>query len=266
MNIRTMQERDLNRVIEIIGQHDDDDAEDAQSDFETDGVENHWVAELDDKVIGLCGYRRVPQTQGSGWVSWTYVDPGYQGRGYGKALFKTVLDHARETGAEKLFIKVSNYIDENGVNIYERASRMYQSFGFECELISKDFYDQGEDQLIYSKYLVAQTDTDEVVENEKPVIRFHEIYEIAGTEGAYTFAWHVAKKSLFNKRSFTVMDLNTGLDAVRQHGGRIVFLTFLSNLPLIHEPLSQAGFKLVGKLKDYFEPGVDELHFVHRLD
>jgi GNAT superfamily N-acetyltransferase len=261
-----MEEADLEQVIELIGRHDDDDALDAQNDFESDGFQGHWVAELDETIVGISGYRKVPQTQGSGWVSWTYVDHAHQGKGYGRALFKFVIDQARESGAEKLFIKVSNYVDENGINIYEKANRLYESFGFECELTSKDFYDEGEDQLIYSKYLVPKPNVEDEKENEKPVIRFYEIYEIAGTEGAYSFAWQVAKKSLFNKRSFSVMDLNTGLEAVKKQGGRIVFLTFLSNLPLIHDPLSKAGFKFVGKLEDYFEPGVHELHFVHRLD
>ncbi|MCU7853746.1 MAG: GNAT family N-acetyltransferase [Candidatus Thiodiazotropha sp. (ex Monitilora ramsayi)] len=266
MNIRVMEERDLQRVVELIGETDDDDAEDAQNEFEFDGVEHHWVAELEGMVIGVSGYRQVPQTQGTGWVSWTYIDPVHQGKGHGRALFEFVIDQARKFGAEKLFIKVSNYVDENGINIYEKACRMYESFGFECELVSKDFYGEGEDQLIYSMCLVTEQNTEDEKENEKPVIRFFEIFEIAGTEGAYSFGWQVEKKSLLNKRSFSVMDLNTGLEAVRQQGGRIVFLTFLSNLPLIHEPLSKAGFKFVGKLKDYFEPGVHELHFVHRLD
>ena len=142
---------------------------------------------------------------------------------------------------------------------------MYESFGFECEVVSKDLYDQGEDQFIYSKNLTPIAEEEAEKLNEKPVIRFVDIFEITGTNGAYSFTWEVTKKSLFEKRSFTADDLRIGLEAVKERGGRIVFLTFLSNLPLIHSPLVNAGFKLVGELKDYYEPGVHELHFVHRL-
>jgi len=37
-------------------------------------------------------------------------------------------------------------------------------------------------------------------------------------------------------------------------------------LPLIHKPLQEAGFKYVGSLKNYFELGIDEMHFVHRME
>ena len=266
MDIRPMTEADIDDVVDVIESHDEDDAEDARDDFEHNGIINQWVAEIDGIVIGTCGYRQVPESYGSGWVSWTYVHQDHCGKGLGKQLFRYVLDHAIDAGAQKLFIKVSNYVDEEGRNIYLAATKMYESFGFECEIVSKDFYDDGEDQIIYSKNLAPLPEEATEKETEKPVIRFVSIYEIAETNGAYTFRWEVTKKSLFKQRSFTVDDIQVGLRAVKESGGRIVFLTFLSNLPLIHSPLVSAGFKLVGELKDYYEPGVHELHFVHHLD
>ena len=266
MNIRPMMETDIDSVVDVIDNHDEDDGEDARHDFENNGVETQWVAEINGIIIGVSGYRQVPESYGSGWVSWTYVHGDHQGKGIGKELFQYMLDHATEAGAHKLFIKVSNYIDEEGVSIYDAATKMYESFGFDCELVSKDFYDQSEDQLIYSKYLIPVDDPDIEKENEKPVIRFVDIYEIAGTEGAYSFSWEVQDKTLLNRRSFSTNDLLVGLKAVKNQGGRIVFFTFLSNLPLIHSPLVDTGFKFVGELKDYYEPGVHEMHFVHRLD
>jgi len=261
-----MTEADIDDVVGAIDSHDDDDAEDARQDFKQNGIETHWVAETDGVPVGISGYRQVPETYGSGWISWTYVHENHCGKGIGKKLFQKVVDHAVEAGAQKLFIKVSNYIDEDGHSVYLAATKMYESFGFKCEIVSKDFYDDGEDQFIYSKNLVPTPKEDEIKENEKPVIRFVDIYEITGTEGAYSFIWEVQSKSLFQRRSFSISDLQIGLKAVKESGGRIVFLTFLSNLPLIHSPLASTGFKLVGELKDYYEPGVHELHFVHRLD
>jgi ribosomal protein S18 acetylase RimI-like enzyme len=260
-----MTEADIDRVVDVIDSHDDDDAEDARHDFENNGIETQWVAEIKGAVAGICGYRQVPETFGTGWLSWTYVHKNHCGNGIGRQLFRYVIDHAIKAGAQKLFIKVSNYIDEDGHSVYLAATNLYASFGFECEIISKDLYDVGEDQLIYSKNLVPTPNEEEKKETEKPVIRFVDIYEVAGTNGAYSFTWSVTRKSLFQRRSFSVNDLQIGLRAVKERGGRIVFLTFLSNLPLIHLPLVRAGFKLVGELKNYYEPGVHELHFVHRL-
>jgi len=266
MNIRPMNQSDIGVVVGVIDSHDEDDADDARSDFEESGTETHWVAEIDGGIIGICGYRQVPETHGSGWISWTYVHKDNCGTGVGKKLFQHTMEHAIDAGAQKLFIKVSNYVDEGGKKIYQTATKMYESFGFECEVTSKDFYDDGEDQLIYAKNLFPNPESEVDKENEKPVVRFVDIYEIAETNGAYSFRWEVFKKSFFQKRSFTVDDLHVGLRAVKERGGRIVFLTFLSNLPLIHSPLASAGFKLVGKLTNYYEPGVHELHFVHRLE
>ena len=266
MKVRPMTSSDIDAVVAAINSHDEDDAEDARDDFETHGTDNHWVAEVDGSVVGVSGYRQVPESYGSGWVTWTYVLEDYCGKGVGKNLFKHVIDEAVAAGAQKLFIKVSNYRDEDGNNIYAAATSMYEAFGFECEIISKNFYDIGEDQFIYSKNLVALNDESIEKKNEKPAIRFVDTFEISETNGAYSFEWEVVNKSFFQKRSFSVEDLNIGLRAVKEQGGRIVFLTFLSNLPLIHSPLESVGFKFIGKLTDYYEPGVHELHFVHDLE
>ena len=266
MKIRPMAERDVEGVVDVVDSHDEDDAEDARSDFEQNGTKTHWVIEANGSVIGVSGYRPVPETQGSGWISWTYVHEDHCSQGIGRKLFHHTIEHAREAGAEKLFIKVSNYVDEDGHNIYMAATKMYESFGFECEVISKDFYDIGEDQFIYSKYLIPLPGEEIKKQNEKPVIRFVDIFEISETNGAYSFTWEVTRKSFLEKRSFSTDDLRIGLQDVKERGGRIVFLTFLSSLPLIHSPLVEAGFKFVGELKDYYEPGIHELHFVHRLD
>lgn len=144
---------------------------------------------------------------------------------------------------------------------------MYQSLGFKEELISLDFYDEDENQRILGLNLTEETPDEELeIQDEKPVIRFNGLYEIAETDGAYTFSWIVEDKvKLFGKRSFTVEDLNIGIESVKYQGGRKIFLTFPSNLVLIHRPLQAAGFKFVGELRDYYEPGVHELHFTHDL-
>ena len=54
----------LKSVIEIIEEHDEDDAEDAKRDFERNGLENHWIISVAGKVSGISGYRQIPSHKG----------------------------------------------------------------------------------------------------------------------------------------------------------------------------------------------------------
>jgi Acetyltransferase (GNAT) family. len=265
---RPMYMSDLPRVVKIIDGHDDDDAEAAEEDYQKNGLDDQFVLEVEGKVVGVTGFRKVPATDNTAWLSWTYVDRAKCGQGYGKSMMNQLLSKLREADTRKIFVKVSTYEDPEDGKIYARAQKMYESVGFELEVTNKDFYDEAEDQLIYGLQLRQGGDAEELeIIEEKPVIRFDGMFEIVESDGAYTFSWIVQeKKPLFGKRSFSDEDLLIGLHAVKNDGGRKVFLTFPSNLPLIHKPLQAVGFKYVGDLKDYYERGVHEMHFSHNLD
>lgn len=268
--LRSMYMSDLPTVLAIIDEHDDDDAESAEADYQQSGFDNQFVLELDGTVIGVTGYRPVDGTDSTHWLSWTYLQKSLTGQGHGTRMFTELLGKVREAGGRKIFVKISDYEDPEGNRIYEHALKLYQSVGFEIEVRSVSFYDEGEDQLILGYELDPSPsnagDDDLKVREEKPVMRFNGLFEIADTDGAYSFSWEVkASAGLFGKRSFSTEDLVLGLQSVKESGGRRVFLTFPSNLPLIHKPLQGAGFKYVGQLTDYYERGVHEFHFSHDL-
>lgn len=264
--MRPMYMSDLPRVIEIIDHYDDDDAEAAENDFQNNGLDDHFVLELNDQVIGVTGYRTVAATDRTSWLSWTYLHHAHRGRGLGKYMTQELINKIKELNGRKLFVKVSDYDDPKEGKIYAAALAMYQSLGFAEEVRTIDFYDEGEDQMILGLSLEPAPEEGVPVAEEKPIIRFNGMHEIAETEGSYTFQWEVRnKKKLFGNRNFTVEDLKIGLNAVKNDGGRKIFLTFPSNLPLIHKPLQAAGFKYVGQVSDYYESGVHEFHFSHDL-
>jgi ribosomal protein S18 acetylase RimI-like enzyme len=263
--VRAMYMSDLASVIEIITDFDEDDGEAAEAELEDVGIEGQFVLVDDEQVLGITGFREVENCDATYYLSWTYLDEDYWGQGLGKKLFGDVLDRLRELGGRKIFAKVSDYEDEDGKNVYAAAMAMYKSFGFVEEVVGVDFYDEGENQTIVGLELQPQAE-DITVAEEKPVIRFKGLFEIAETEGAYTFEWTVEKSAgFFGKRSFSAEDLQLGIDTIRDQGGRKIFLTFPSNLVLIHRPLQSVGFKYVGQLKDYYEEGLHELHFSHDL-
>lgn len=266
--LRPMYLNDLSAVVKIIHQHDEDDAEAAEADYQEDGLEHQFVLEKDEQVIGVTGYREVPATDATYWLSWTYLDEAFQRQGLGREMLTELLGKLREKAGRKIFVKVSDYEDPEEGKIYERALEVYQALGFKEELISQDFYDDGENQYILGLMIqsVISDEAEPIVQDEKPIIRFNGLYEIADSDGTYAFSWEVKdSKALFGKRNFTVEDLQLGLQGVKKEGGRKVLLTFPSNLPLIHKPLQAAGFKYVGRLEDYYEHGVHEFHFSHDL-
>lgn len=260
--IRPLKSSDLEAIYRIVNKHDEDDGEEVRADLSAGNVKNLYVAVIDGETIGVSGYRPVHGTLAAAFLSWTYLDPSHIGNGFGKALVLHVLKEARTAGAEKMYIKVSTY-----PGTYESALSLYLHLGFREELRNVDFYDEDEDQLILVKQIESSLSnrSEDPVKDEKPTIRFNGVYEIGDTRGAYSFSWDVYRKSFFGRRSFDSADIGIGIDAVQKAGGRIIFLTFPSNLPLIHKPLQQAGFKYVGRLKDYYEPGIDEMHFVRQL-
>lgn len=269
--LRPMNMSDLVKVVNIIDAHDEDDGEAAEKDYLDNGVENQFVLEQSGKILGVTGYREVTGTDQTAWLTWTYLDEASQGKGFGKSMISDLLDKLRSLNARKIFTKVSDYDDPDEGKIYERALKTYKSLGFEEEVVSHDFYDEDENQIILGLHLRQEdssfSEEELNIAEEKPIIRFDGLFEIAETEGAYTFSWIVKDtKKLFGKRCFTVEDLIIGLESVKNAGGRKTFLTFPSNLPLIHKPLQAAGFKYVGRLENYYEQGVHEFHFTHELN
>jgi len=266
-NIRKMELGDLRHVLKIIENHDEDDGEAAEQDYENRGFDHQFVLEVDGRVVGVTGYRSIEGCDRSFWLSWTYLKPEYHRQGLGKQMVRYILDELQSQNGRKLFVKVSDYEDPEDGKIYAAALALYEGFGFKLEVKNDDFYDEGEAQLILGFQLSGEgTDEEVLVADEKPCIQFNALFEIAETEGCYSFGWTVAKKKpLFGKKFFTVNDLQVGLQSTKESGGRAVFITFPSNIPEIHEPLQKAGFERVGVLSDYYEQGVHELHFVHRL-
>ena len=260
---------DIDAVVALIEDTDDEDGEEAARDFAGNGVADHFVVTLaDDVPIGVSGFRHVPATERTSSISWTYLARAHRGQGHGRALLEHVVGKLRELGCRKAFVKVSDYEDPDDGPLYKAAIATYESLGFERELTALDFHDEGENLIILGCTLAGNEGTErpEIAE-EKAALEFVGLHEIADSDGAYTFEWTAAKSSLFARKrgGFDRADLMLGLEGVKKAGGRKVFLTFPANLPSIREPLKAAGFERVGELRDYYERGLDELHFSHDL-
>ena len=97
------------------------------------GRPNVELLVLEDRAEGIIGYAVLWCIMDQGELANMAVTPVFRGRGLGRFLLSRVLDTARERGIEAVFleVRVSN----------ERASRLYESFGFVDVGKRRDYYD-----------------------------------------------------------------------------------------------------------------------------
>ena len=159
-----------------------------------------------------------------------------------------------------LFVKVSDYVDDEDGAIYAAALHLYKSLGFKEELIHKDYYDEGESQTILSLRLKSEPAESPAIADEDCPVQFNAVFEIGDTDGAYSFGWHDEGDDVFTKEDVTI-----GIQQARKDDARAVFLSFPHNYSVVAKTLLASGFKHSGTLKDYFEDGVHEEHFTYVL-
>ena len=97
-----------------------------------------WLAWAGDEPIGCVALRPLPA--GIGEVKRMYVAPAWRGRGVGRALLETLIEHARALGYVRL--RLGTLADMT------RAQALYQSLGFvpiaryrEDEMVDTEFYE-----------------------------------------------------------------------------------------------------------------------------
>ena len=89
--VRSMKRGDIPRVLDIIREHDEEDAEWATKTYLNRGTDGHWVLTEKRRVAGVSGYILAEQTHAAYWISWTYLDKASQGQGLGTSLLEKVL-------------------------------------------------------------------------------------------------------------------------------------------------------------------------------
>ena len=104
-----------------------------------------WVMESDE---GLAGYAILLTAVGECHILNLCIDPGLQGKGYGRRLLAKMLEYAKSINANSAFLEV------RPSNTY--AVELYQSEGFNEVGVRKDYYPAKvgrEDAMIFAKEL-----------------------------------------------------------------------------------------------------------------
>ncbi len=253
-HLRPMVEDDLPRVIEIIAETDEDDAEEAEENLNEREGKGMYVLEERGRIIGMTGYSLASDIPGIGWLSWTYLDPAHQGQGAGKFMVNRLLDIMDTDNVRKLFIASSDY-QEDGEMIYAAAHAFYQSMGAEKELQIDDYHDQGEAMILFG------------LENKRfnltpqqPIpaagVRFSGIHPADESEDGYELQWESTPDME------GVEGLKEALSEARKKQARILMAALPEDISdLAAATLDHAGFRFKGKLRDFYDKGVAQAYW-----
>ncbi len=113
-------------------------------------VLDRWLtARGDDKPLGLAYYAPEPMTEGTWNLLLIAVAPTSQKLGIGSALVRRVERELAESGVRILLVETS------GLPAFEKTRAFYRGIGFDEEARIRDFYQAGEDKVVFRKVLAA---------------------------------------------------------------------------------------------------------------
>jgi ribosomal protein S18 acetylase RimI-like enzyme len=111
---------------------------------------DYRIAVCDDsqsRVQGYICWGPVPLTKGSYDIYWIATHPDSQGKGFGSSLIAHVENRIEAEKGRLLFMETSSK------ESYESTVRFYRRLGFTQTSRIRDFYDVGDDKLIFVKRL-----------------------------------------------------------------------------------------------------------------
>jgi ribosomal protein S18 acetylase RimI-like enzyme len=156
LSIRKVKKQDLKAILDLIRQHQKYDVEFAKRYYamyfqgdkmiEEDEV---FVAVIRSEIVGVIGYcRDYLSTDYSYWLGWFMVSQQYRRQKIGSRLFARVeKELKRYPSIGRLFVTT-----EAGNT---RAISFYKKHGFTREGLLKDYYADGENEMILGKNLRA---------------------------------------------------------------------------------------------------------------
>ena len=109
--------------------------------------DEHWLTIDDGEPLAIAYFHPEPVTNGTWNLLLIAVHPEIQSKGMGSALTKHIEKFLVERGARLLIIETS------GLPSFESQRRFYRNLGYKEEARIRDFYDSGEDKIVFCKAL-----------------------------------------------------------------------------------------------------------------
>lgn len=106
----------------------------------------HFVfAEVDGFTAAYSCYGHIEMTRSCFDLYWLVTHNDYRGKGIGKKLLEETYKEARKMGCTMIIAETS------GREHYAPTQAFYRSAGYTLEATIRDYYDKGDDKLIYIK-------------------------------------------------------------------------------------------------------------------
>ena len=105
--------------------------------------------ERDGQPIGFAYYAPTPMTVGTWHLYWLFVAKAIHARGIGSELLRHIEADIVRAGGRVLLIETS------GLPSYDLTRRFYAKHGYEQAATLRDFYCDGDDQVIFRKRLAS---------------------------------------------------------------------------------------------------------------
>jgi GNAT superfamily N-acetyltransferase len=104
--------------------------------------------EQDSQPVGFAYYAPTPMTDHTWHLYWIFVSKTIQAKGIGAQLLKFVEDDILASGG-RLFL-----IETSSLPSYQPTRNFYRKHGYEQAATIRDFYMDGDDQVIFRKHLL----------------------------------------------------------------------------------------------------------------
>ena len=106
-----------------------------------------FFMEMNGETVGYTCYGEIPCTIKNYDLYWIAVDARHRGNGFGRKLLEITEDAISEAGGRSV------YIETSGKTLYQPTVAFYRRMGYQQEAELKDYYDENDSKLIFSKRL-----------------------------------------------------------------------------------------------------------------
>ncbi len=149
MLIEPAQPDDRQGILEVTAQIDvfTDEEKDAVRELWDQGGYHFLVARQNGQVIGFTCFAERGLTRGTYDLYWIAVIPSVRRWGVGETLMRATESEVRKRGGRLILVETS------GTEAYAATRAFYEAIGYSCEAVIRDFYQVGDDLVIYAKRL-----------------------------------------------------------------------------------------------------------------